>query len=83
MGRRVRIWDPRRRALLAARWNEDPDRQDLTWWAGYFDYVARSPFLTGGAEPTHGRPPFRCDLEWLVRPQNFAKVYEGKYHNRG
>lgn len=72
----VRIWDQRRQSLLRARWKEDKDRQDLDWWAQYFDYVSQSAFLTGRTQK-----PFFADLEWLVSPKNFIKVYEGKYHN--
>lgn len=77
----VRIWDERRRSYLRARWREDPERQDLRWWEGYFRYVAKSRFLTGGGEARNGLPVFIANLEWLVRPKSLANVYEAKYHD--
>jgi hypothetical protein len=78
--RRVREWNETRQRLLARRWAEDPERQDLEWWRGFFGYVRRSPFLMGRVTGRDGRP-FDCDLEWLIRPTNFAKVVEGKYED--
>lgn len=46
----------------------------------YFaEKVKPSKFLTGRADARNGRDPFVADLEWLMRPTNFAKVIEGKY----
>lgn len=74
---RVEVWNDTRRKLLRQRWRENPS---LESWEGYFRHVAESRFLTGKAPPRNGSPPFVADLEWLIRPQNFAKVVEGKYH---
>lgn len=73
---RVRSWIGARPALLRSRWREHPD---LDWWRGYFTYVAESAFLTGRTG-TKDRRPFLADLEWLIRPANFGRVHEGKYH---
>lgn len=78
---RVREWNKTRGGLLRARWKDKPERQSLDWWREFFGYVAQSRFLTGQAEPREGKPPFVADLEWLLRPSNFAKVIEGKYHD--
>jgi len=72
--RTVRIWNDNRKRLLASRWKESKKRQSLEWWKGFFEYVKDSPFLMGR------KTDFEADLEWLIRPQNFAKVVEGKYH---
>lgn len=61
---------------LRARWRSDPDRQTVTWWRGFFAYVARCPFLVGE------KTDFQADLTWLVRPTNFAKVINGNYQER-
>ena len=46
----------------------------------YFtERVKKSRFLTGLAQAGNGGKPFIADLEWLMRPTNFAKVIEGKY----
>lgn len=76
----VRVWNDMRKGLLRQRWREDAKRQRIEWWRKFFGYVAESRFLTGQGDCTPGRDPFVADLEWLVRPQNFAKVIEGKYH---
>lgn len=78
--RQVREWNEGRRRLLAKRWAENPDRQSLDWWRTFFGYVRKSAFLMGRTQGRDGRP-FDCDLEWLVRPTNFAKVIEGKYED--
>lgn len=72
----VREWTAERQKLLRARWREKPERQTVQWWADFFAYVAESDFLTGRAGD------FAADLEWLIRPKNFVKVYEGRYENR-
>lgn len=77
--RRVVELNETRKSLLRARWRSKPARQDLGWWRRFFGYVRKSPFLMGQEHDEHRRP-FEGDLEWLVRPTNFAKVIEGKYH---
>lgn len=77
---RIAHWSDARKKLLATRWREEPERQVLSWWTAYFEYVARQcPFLVGHCDPKPGRQPFLADLEWLVRPSNLLKVIEGKY----
>lgn len=90
---KVREWTDARKALLRARWREmsvpkgkrtgyTTPAEGLAWWRMFFEFVAASDFLTGKAPSRDGRP-FFADLEWLVRPQNFVKVYERRYHDRG
>lgn len=78
--RQVREWNETRTRLLARRWTESPERQSLDWWREFFGYVRKSRFLMGHTTGRDGRP-FDCDLEWLIRPTNFAKVVEGKYED--
>jgi hypothetical protein len=76
---------------LAARWRfvlteqrEDGSRYSATaseaieWFGRFFDRVAESDFLTG----RNGKFG-ACDLQWLMKRDNFRKVVEGKYANRG
>lgn len=79
---RIRDWTKARAAHLQARWREDPKRQNVEWWRRLFAYVAESDFLTGKAA-TPGRKPFTASLDWLLKPENFAKVREGRYHDGG
>jgi hypothetical protein len=34
----------------------------------------------GRAKVVGDRRPFMAELEWVIRPSNWAKVVEGKYH---
>lgn len=78
---RIKVWGKDRAASLQARWREDPKRQDPEYWARFFRHCAASRFLTGRADG-NGRP-FLPGLEWLVKASNFAKIIEGRYHERG
>ena len=67
-----------REGYIKQRWRED--LTDLNQWGNFFRFVRNSDFLMGKIEPINGRRPFIADLEWLVRPSNFAKIAEDKYH---
>lgn len=73
---RIRVWNGTRAASLRQRWREMPA---LDEWQAYFDRVRGSPFLTGLTPPRNGSSSFVADLEWLIKPTNFAKVIEGRY----
>lgn len=79
---RIRDWTTARAATLRARWNEDPARQNLDYWKRLFSYVGESDFLTGRTS-SPGKRPFTATLPWLLKPENFAKVREGRYHQEG
>lgn len=74
----VRVWEGGRESKLAARWKGDKERQNLEWWRDFFASVRGMPWLMGERVGQDGRP-FKCTLEWLVSPTNFAKVIEGNY----
>lgn len=76
----VRVWNKTRRGYLKQRWKENQKHQTLDWWKQYFEHIKQSDFLIGKSAGREDKPPFLADLEWLVRPNNFAKVIEGKYH---
>ena len=78
---RIKVWGGARADSLRSRWREDPKRQNLDYWRRYFAHVSASPFLTGKVEGQGGRP-FLPGLDWLVKASNFAKVIEGRYHER-
>ena len=75
----VRKLTKQREGYIKQRWREG-DLPDLEVWEKYFGYVSQSKFLTGGIEGRDGKPPFRADLEWITKPANYAKIFEGKYH---
>jgi hypothetical protein len=81
-------WTDARRKHLQARWRElfaegkAHNRDEaLAWFAKFFRYLAKSPFLTGRVTPRQaGRPPFCAELPWILAPENFVQCIEGKYH---
>lgn len=66
-----RLLTATRKKHIAARWREYPD---LESWTNFWGYVKAQPFLSG--QNDRG---WRCDIEWLMKPNNFAKVLEGSY----
>jgi uncharacterized protein YdaU (DUF1376 family) len=87
--RRVEVWNETRKGYLRQRWrevaNELSEKQEvkaedvLRWFAEFFDHIGTSRFLTGRVNDKGGRA-FAADLEWILKPSNFAKIVEGKYH---
>jgi hypothetical protein len=75
----VRKLTKQRAGYIQQRWREG-DLPSIEVWEKYFGYVSQSKFLTGGIEGRDGKPPFRADLEWITKPANYAKIFEGKYH---
>lgn len=76
----VKTWSDRRRKALNARIREriagGKPADTLEYWRAFFESVSASDFLTGKSTG------WRADLEWLLRPENFLKVIEGRYENR-
>jgi uncharacterized protein YdaU (DUF1376 family) len=74
---RVKLWTEKRRRALDARIRErrkDGKPADtIAYWRSLFEQVAASDFLCGRSTD------FRADLEWILRPENFAKCIEGRY----
>jgi len=87
--RKVEVWNETRKGYLRQRWREvaeelakekDVQVSDiLTWFAEFFSHISQSKFLTGRVNSKDGRA-FVADLEWILKPSNFAKIIEGKYH---
>lgn len=87
--RRVEVWNDTRKGYLRQRWREvaeelSKEKQVLSadvlgWFADFFQHVGTSKFLTGKVNSRDGRA-FLADLEWILKPSNFAKIIEGKYH---
>jgi hypothetical protein len=87
--RKVEVWNAARQGYLRQRWREvaielskekDIVSADiLTWFGDFFQHIGASKFLTGKVNSKDGRA-FTADLEWILKPSNFAKIVEGKYH---
>jgi hypothetical protein len=87
---RVEVWNDTRQGLLRSRWREvaqelvkdgenATESSILDWWRSFFGYIGKSKFLTGRVEGSRDKP-FKADLEWIIRPTNFAKIIEKRYH---
>jgi uncharacterized protein YdaU (DUF1376 family) len=83
---KVKIWNTTRQAYLKSRWREmaaqenwETAEQGLEWFKKFFDWIRKSSFLMGKVS-SKDRRPFECELEWLLKLNNFTKVMEGKYH---
>lgn len=85
-----RVWEGARQKQLAARWRwaltakkqdgaryASDEESALDFFDRYFAYVSQSDFLTGRSGKWSG-----CDLGWLTKPENFAKVISGNYENK-
>ena len=87
--RKVEVWNETRKGYLRQRWREVADElaqtkpiqapDVLEWWDKFFNHVGKSKFLMGKINGRDGRQ-FTADLEWILKPSNFAKIIEGKYH---
>jgi hypothetical protein len=87
--RKVEVWNDARKGYLRQRWRdvsqelalEKPIQTEdvLSWWSDFFTHIGQSKFLTGRVNDKSGRA-FTADLEWILKPSNFAKIIEGKYH---
>lgn len=54
----------------------------LDGWKVALEKAEASDFLCGRAPPRAGKPPFRADLDFLIRESKFVFLMEGKYDNR-
>jgi len=87
--RRVEVWNAARQGYLRQRWREvaaelGKDKPIsasavLDWFNDFFGHIQKSRFLIGKVNSKDGRA-FTADLEWILKPSNFAKIVEGKYH---
>jgi len=87
--RKVEVWNDARKGYLRQRWRDVAEELSkeksiqvsdiLEWWADFFKHIGQSKFLTGRVNDKSGRT-FTADLEWILKPSNFAKILEGKYH---
>jgi hypothetical protein len=79
-------WRGQRVEHLRTRWREvatekhwTTQKQGIAYFRKLFRYVRQSPFLLG-KKPGRDNRAFVVELPWLIRPENFLKVIEGKYH---
>lgn len=68
-----------RKVHIKTLWNDELD--DLDTWVNYFKHISRSDFLMGRSPPTNGRS-FVADFDFIIKPGNFVKISEDKYHGK-
>ncbi len=86
-----KIWEGQRKNAMRTRWRwvltakqkngqqyATDEASAVAWFDRFFAYAAKSDFLTGRNGKWGG-----CDLGWLVKADNFAKVVQGNYENKG
>lgn len=86
---KVKIWEGTRQKNLQARWRSCWERgkyattvDGIAYWRRLFRFIHdKCPFLMGEVTSRDGKT-WRADLGWLVKPENFAKLIEGKYDAR-
>jgi uncharacterized protein YdaU (DUF1376 family) len=84
------LWAGKNADAMRARWKwvmtakrangtryADTAEQAVDWFDRFFGYVNGSDFLTG----RNGKWT-NCDLGWLMKADNFAKVVQGNYENK-
>lgn len=57
---------------LKARWDDDPEHQDVDWWRGFFEAVRTNDWWMGRNEKWQKG----VTLHWLLEQKNFIKVVE-------
>lgn len=86
---RVKVWEGAREDNLRARWRERWDSgkytntaEGLEYWGRLFKHIHdKCPWLTGKITGRDNRP-FFASLSWIVCPENFAKIIEGRYDRK-
>lgn len=86
----IKVWkDSERAEMLKTRWRErmkagkySTVEEGIAYWQRLFQHIHEScDWLMGRISGNDGRA-FKADLAWMVRPENFAKIIEGKYDRR-
>ena len=88
---RYLVRNSQRDRVMQGRWRQmfvdfrATDRAEaIELFAEYFAYCAKSRFLMGRTpRRDRNQMPFQLDLDWLMCPEHFATILEGKYHDAG
>ena len=72
----VRLFDEARKKAIRSRWISHPKCQQIEFWDGFFQMIAKSDFLMGRtSNPWNG-----CCFDWIFKAGNFKKIVEGNYN---
>ena len=86
----IKVWkDSERAEMLKTRWRERMKagkyttvEEGLVYWRRLFQHIHETCDWLMGRISGHDGRAFKADLAWMVRPENFAKIIEGKYDRR-
>lgn len=85
----IKIWNGDRQKNLTARWRErwkagkfSTQEEGVAYFRRLFTYIGRDcDWLMGRVVDGRGKS-FFASLDWMVLPNNFAKIIENKYDRR-
>lgn len=66
-----------RKSHIGARWKADKQRQRISWWEEFFEYIRDNcPHLNG-----YNNRNWLASLDWICKNEdNLVKIIEGHYH---
>ena len=73
---KVRDMTPKRKTLIRSAWSASKARQDLRFWAAYFDVCAGEPFLNGAGPYREPHANWRPDFDYLLKSDVVTRVFE-------
>lgn len=69
-----------RKTHIKSLWADELD--DIGSWKSYFLHISRSDFLMGRSRPGSDGRLFLADFDFIIKPANFIKIAEEKYHGK-
>lgn len=78
LGQVVKLTNTRKQKLVK-RWKEDFG-ESIEQWTGFCNRIISSDFLSGKNQSNRDRP-WKASFDWVLNPQNLAKIIEGNYDN--
>lgn len=72
---RVTVMSPGRRIAATARLREHPE---VEFWDGVIGKIKASKLLRGEVS-RNGDGAWKCTLDWILKPNNLAKIVDGNY----
>jgi hypothetical protein len=86
---RMKTWGGDREKNMRSRWRERwaahkyrTQSEGVDYFRRLFAYIRDSDFLMGRTTDRQGKS-FSASLDWILLPRNFAKIIEGRYHDKG
>jgi uncharacterized protein YdaU (DUF1376 family) len=73
---KVRILTEKRRTAIRRAWQADPRFRSVDFWRAYFAECSEDDFLNGTGPYTNGHENWRPTLDYLVKTETVAKVFE-------